>query len=400
MPGSSESEEAIQSAIQVLLAWGEAVEVLKRFTVHEANAILSSVTVHANKSNTRLLIERKLPVNLKDVILLVAYKHHGMPDYLPRIMHMVVTDRNGAKSPTVSIQVTFVGTNSHAPTLKVSQQLAHFTENSAEAVNITNGFLSLTDPDHVFYPIQWARIILSCLQCGEERLFIKKSYDGINVSYFNFNGTYFLKGNASTEVYRDLLNNVSYLNWAKEPRRPLNRSVTFVVSDGVHTSTALAKIVITNVNDNPFILINGGEKAGKVSFEEGQDFVSLTNQVQIFDEDEGDFITKATVALDSKDLDSFLWYNATIFPSGLTAKYNGSRRTLTIEGKNTRNVYSRALVSVQFYNQLSSPALVPSHKRLVAMAVEDQEAVSDIVIIEVSPLFKVQQLVAHYYFNN
>ena len=31
--------------------------------------------------------------------------------------------------------------------------------------------------------------------------------------YFNFNGTYVLKGNASTEVYRDLLNNVSYLNW-------------------------------------------------------------------------------------------------------------------------------------------------------------------------------------------
>ena len=86
------------------------------------------------------------------------------------------------------------------------------------------------------------------------------------------------------------------------------------------------------------------------------------------------------MSLDSKDFDSFLWYNATIFPSGLTAKYNGSRRTLvgqqvyasrtlinlvfqTIEGNNTRNVYSRALVSVQFYNQLSSPAFVPSHQR-------------------------------------
>ena len=34
--------------------------------------------------STRLLIERKLPVSLKDVVLLVAYKHHGMPDYLPR----------------------------------------------------------------------------------------------------------------------------------------------------------------------------------------------------------------------------------------------------------------------------------------------------------------------------
>ena len=35
---------------------------------------------------------------------------------------MVVTDRNGAKSPTVNIHVTFVGTNSHAPTLKVSRK--------------------------------------------------------------------------------------------------------------------------------------------------------------------------------------------------------------------------------------------------------------------------------------
>ena len=34
--------------------------------------------------SARLLIERKLPVNLKDVILLVAYKHHRMPDFLPR----------------------------------------------------------------------------------------------------------------------------------------------------------------------------------------------------------------------------------------------------------------------------------------------------------------------------
>ena len=91
---------------------------------------------------SRLLIERKLPVSLKDVILLVAYKHHGMPDNLPRyefliietsheivgilvnprIIHMVATDRNGATSPTVSIHVTFVGTNSHAPILRVSRK--------------------------------------------------------------------------------------------------------------------------------------------------------------------------------------------------------------------------------------------------------------------------------------
>ncbi|XP_065839869.1 uncharacterized protein [Oscarella lobularis] len=196
MPFARENEE-------VLLAWGEAVEVLKRFSLHEANSILSSVFVHGNKSKSRLLIERKLPVSLKDVILLVAYKHHGMPDNLPKIINMVATDRNGATSPTVSIHVTFVGTNSHAPILRVSQQVAHFTENSAQATSITNGSLSLSDPDHIFYPIQWGKIILSCLQCDEERLFINKSYVGINSSYFNFNGTYVLKGNASTEVYRE-----------------------------------------------------------------------------------------------------------------------------------------------------------------------------------------------------
>ena len=104
------------------------------------------------------------------------------------------------------------------------------------------------------------------------------------------------------------------------------------------------------------------------------------------------------MALDSKDLDSFLWYNATIFPSGLTAKYNGSWRTLvglqvyasrtlsnlifqTIEGKNTRNVYSRALVSVQFYNQLSSPALVPSHKRYISKSFLVTENQSPSVIL-------------------
>ena len=46
------------------------------------------------------------------------------------------------------------------------------------------------------------------------------------------------------------------------------------------------------MNDKPFILINGGEKAGKVTFKEGQDFVNLTSEVQIFDEDEGDFVTR------------------------------------------------------------------------------------------------------------
>ena len=36
---------------------------------------------------------------------------------------MVVTDRNGAKSPMVTVRVTFVGTNSHAPLLRVSRKL-------------------------------------------------------------------------------------------------------------------------------------------------------------------------------------------------------------------------------------------------------------------------------------
>ena len=36
---------------------------------------------------------------------------------------MVVTNRNGAKLPTVTIRVTFVGTNSHAPLLRVSRKL-------------------------------------------------------------------------------------------------------------------------------------------------------------------------------------------------------------------------------------------------------------------------------------
>ena len=47
---------------------------------------------------------------------------------------MVVTDRNGAKSPTVSIQVAFVGANSHAPILRVSRKW--------ETVPVSNAYLS------------------------------------------------------------------------------------------------------------------------------------------------------------------------------------------------------------------------------------------------------------------
>ena len=46
------------------------------------------------------------------------------------------------------------------------------------------------------------------------------------------------------------------------------------------------------MNDRPLLLINGGEETVKVTFTEGQNFVNLTNQVQIFDEDEEDFITR------------------------------------------------------------------------------------------------------------
>ena len=46
------------------------------------------------------------------------------------------------------------------------------------------------------------------------------------------------------------------------------------------------------MNDRPLLLVNGGEERVKVAFTEGQNFVNLTNQVQIFDEDEGDFITR------------------------------------------------------------------------------------------------------------
>jgi cysteine-rich repeat protein len=187
-----------------------------------------------------------IEVNLTHVLLSLVYHVHHEPDFFPRLIWIEVFDVNGESAPAVSVTVTYVGENVHPPIINIANPMAVFLEGSQESISVTQGSLNASDQDHEYHTIQRGRVEILEAR-GTERLDLLLTSPKIEV--YQNGGIIELVGNASTDVYSELLNNVSYFGWDTRLETSIVRFVRFQLFDGVFSSFSVVNITVVSLND-------------------------------------------------------------------------------------------------------------------------------------------------------
>ena len=221
-----------------------------------------------------------------------------------------------------------------------------------------------------------------------------------------------LQGPATVEEFRDVIASVTYENTFTEPGNPsdLNRTIEFVVNDGLDDSIpAFVYVLFTAVNNAPFLDLNGRASGNDfyTSFFEERGGVTVVSQDLTIQDIDNETLAYIEVRIanpqDGTQLEVLWVENVTVTIQPRTESghityvtyrpiqyYNESSATLRITGLETVQVFEKVLKTLKYDNLADEPS---SETRELHITVSDglleTMAISfvDIVNINDSPFF-------------
>ena len=293
-----------------------------------------------------------------------------------RTISFIVSD-NFDTSDVVNATVTVININDY-PILDLNRDIPTFnnfvsyTEGQGPLL-LANESLSLMDHDHLF--LQGARIVLqNAPDEDHEVLAANASNTCITVQYINY--TLYLTGNATIDVYINLLATVTYNNTYASPGNPaaIEREVYFYVSDGeMESDPAIAYISFTAVNNRPHLFV-GEPQNYTVTFveEKGPIYIISASDLLLHDEDNSSvaFVT-ARILNNEEGLSEYLIATNTPYdvavpddPDSIVRKYlypnityDNETAQLHISGLDSIEEYEHILRTVQYNNIADEPVM-------------------------------------------
>ncbi|MEY2581962.1 MAG: hypothetical protein QOE09_1811, partial [Ilumatobacteraceae bacterium] len=272
-----------------------------------------------------------------------------------------VTYTNNSDNPsTVSRTVTFVANDGVLDSNVASRSITVTAVNDRPVVTTTGTSMAYAekattalDPGITVADVDSANISSATVTMttaylnGQDTLaFVAQS--GITATWTAATGVLALSGSSTVANYQAALRSVTYNNNSSNPTTT-TRTVTFVVNDGV-TSSSLASrtITLTAVNDAPAVTAIGTAMAYT---ENGT--TALDPGVTVADVDSANLssakVTMTTAYVNGQDTLAFVTQN------GITATWSAGTGVLALSGTTTVANYQTALRSVTYNNNSDTP---------------------------------------------
>ena len=283
------------------------------------------------------------------------------PDNTNRTITWVVSD-GIANSSGVTSTITIADAND-APVVSDAGATLAYTE--GDSATVIDGTLTVTDVDDT--NMERATITISSGYQSSEDVLAFTNANGITGSWDSVNGVLTLSGSASKANYETAFESITYQNTNTDDPNNTNRTITWVVSDGIaNSSGATSTITVADVNDAPVV----SDAGGTLSFAAGSSATVIDGSLTITDVDDTN-IEGATITISSG-------YQASedVLALGNTglgiSVANNSGGVLTLTGSTTKANYETALESITYQNtDAGSPN---TSDRIVTWLVSDGDA--------------------------
>ena len=283
------------------------------------------------------------------------------PNASSRTVSFVVNDGSLYGAPAT--RTVNIHTVSDAPVLVVSGGTLAYAEN--QAATAVDEALAASDVDSS--NLLGATVSISAGFVAAEDALVFTNQFGISGSYNAATGVLSLSGPASVAQYQTALRSVSYVNTSDNPNT-VNRSVTFVVTDGVLASNMGSRdISLTASNDAPVL----STSASSLVVPENAVATVVDANLIASDADSallgGASVQIGTGFVASQDSLGFVDQN------GISGSYDAASGTLKLTGSASLAQYQVALRSVTYSNNSDNPNTAP---RTVGFVLHDGAASS------------------------
>ncbi len=280
------------------------------------------------------------------------------PSVLDRSVSFVVNDGDDT-SNVLSRNITIIAINDPPELADIETAPIVYTENGSP-IGITNN-LGITDVDTT--NIESATVSISGNFVAGEDILAFTNQLNITGSYDETIGQLTLTGAATPAEYETAIQSIVYHNTSDDPSS-LNRTISFLVNDGVDNSNLLSRdIAFTVVNDAPVL---SGIEVMPALYTENDTPIGITGNLVISDVDNTN-IESASVSITGNlapEEDMLVFTNQ----SGITGSYNSANGILSLTGSATLSDYQAALRSVSYYNSSDDPSTID---RSVSFAIDD-----------------------------
>jgi cysteine-rich repeat protein len=316
---------------------------------------------------------------LQTVLEAAIYQAHEIPsDYLPRYVCLVAQDPT--METTACVTLYYIGSNINRPTVsyEAGGDVAVYVEGQSEPLAFVTGNITVTDDDHpTRYLMESASVSVVGFTPGSpEWLSLDTDFtlpDPLNASFDTMTGTLTISGNATTEVYSQVLQQLTYLNNMTQP--PAMREIELTVSDGIHSSNppVIIQIDIMNTNDDPSVSLDGESPVVtslNSTYTEGSGAVAVVDNIHVIDIDPVPVITRALVVL-SNPVDDDQEVLAVTDTRGLVLNVSNPPHRLELSGAGSPAVYTAALRSLTYHHLSANPGNPSPLTRLINFIVED-----------------------------
>jgi hypothetical protein len=238
------------------------------------------------------------PANLTAVLLALEHDQADTRNPPPELRHVTLTINfvSGCGSQTIQIGIRYVGANDNPPVVTILDRNATFVEGSPSPVYVTNGSLTVTDDDNIFFLIKSAIVTIlhePDSDISNEQLDVKDPHgkrsmhlpSSIHVSYDSSTGVLTLIGDATPEEYSEILNHVTYIHEGEFEGQPVtSRTLLFTVSDDDFSSSNSVYVELISANDPPKVTVDNNTST-ELIYKEGSPPIGVDKTLKITDPD-------------------------------------------------------------------------------------------------------------------
>jgi gliding motility-associated-like protein len=267
------------------------------------------------------------------------------PSSTTRTVSFVVNDGSVNSLPSTR-DITLMPVNDLPIVTGTSTPLA-YTEGDG-AVLLDNA-ITVADIDNT--NLSSATVSISAnFEAGEDVLAVANQ-NGITGSYSA--GVLTLAGSSSLANYQSALRSVTYENTSIAPST-LNRTVEFILSDGIDNSLPFSRDIIITPIIEPPVLAPGGGSTITINYTEGDGAIALDPAFTIVDADdnnlEGAILTISNNYNTPEDVLAFS------SQSGISTNFDATNGILTLQGTASLADYQTAIRTITYENNSESPS--------------------------------------------
>lgn len=208
---------------------------------------------------------------------------------------------------------------------------------------------------------------------------------GITGSWNDITGILTLTGSTTLAGYETALQNVTFENTSSDPV-PLNRTVSFTVSDGDNNSNTQSRDISVTPSNSAPILSN--LEVSDLTYP--QEAVNISNTIEVSDPDDTTIDSARVLITGNFQSDEDSLFYSTLF--GISGVYDETTGILALSGNASFSDYQTALRSVQYFNYSTIPT---GPERVISfLAYDDDDAESDTLkrTLEVSAVESISDL--------